>query len=261
MSHGTLNVFSNCCSGEKPTAAAPPFVFTAPFTQAIPTVMSDTLSEGRDKAPLEVSDITFVSELQPQSNNATEQKRKSRKPRKKAPIYWGKKPNRRKADAKRNLNADSHMLKAEKDIPQSGGDNEESGTADVTCNPVGDKSAPIDARTGDESNKTVNPNLALNDETQNGKDEDHDINMKEDKMDNCSLLNGDCDLLHSEDPRELYSVIDSGTNTQLISQRRGKNLKNHLITGVTNNVSEEDCPEVNTENIECTGKETLNSPF
>ena len=58
-------------SGDKPTAAAPPFVFVAPVRQGMTTDATSSQAgvQQGDKTSLGVSDITFVSESQPQSND------------------------------------------------------------------------------------------------------------------------------------------------------------------------------------------------
>ena len=85
----TVFVFACFFSGEKPSAVAPPFVFTAP-------AQSQATADTTDKAEPTPIVVASVAESQPQT---------TRPRRKKAPIYWGKKPKRKK-DARRKLDSE-----------------------------------------------------------------------------------------------------------------------------------------------------------
>lgn len=235
--------------GDKSTAAAPPYVLTAPVTQRTPTVVSVSHPKGTEKSAVEVSDITFVSESQPQSNTCTTQKRKAKKPRRKAPIYWGKKPGKRKPDAKRNLNIDSHLVKAEKDFLQNDGHSEGDRTEDVACNFVGVKSTVNDTRKGEESDANINEQCDI----QNTQHDSHDVNMKEGEVETYRLFNGDGDLLHAKDPIEFCNDVISSTNTELISQLSDGNPKNSETISTVNGIIEEDNPEGNTQDMNSHG--------
>lgn len=241
--------------GDKSTAAAPPYVLTAPVTQGTPTVVSVSHPKRTEKSAVEVSDITFVSESQPQSNTCTTQKRKAKKPRKKAPIYWGKKPSKRKPDAKRNLNIDSHLVKAEKDFLQNDGHSEGDRTEDVACNFVGVKSTVNDTRKGEESDANINEQCDI----QNTQHDSHDVNTKEDEVETYRLFNGDGDLLHAKDPIEFCNDVISSTNTELISQLSDGNPKNSQTISTVNGIIEEDNPEGNTQDMNPHGDSNSNT--
>ena len=183
-------------------------MFTAPVTQGLSTAMAVPQTEA-----LGVSDITFVSELQPQSNNyCTEQKKKTK--RRKAPIYWGKKPSRRKTDTKCKLASDHDLLK-DKEVVQNE-EHEEWDTEDAVEETTekaheSDKSEGIDANCIAESDA----------KTTDDKDESHDMKIVEDGED--ASQNSAGFVLDLNDPSELCNKLNSKNDTEHISQ------KNHVL--------------------------------
>ena len=255
-------VISICFSGDKPTAAAPPFVFTAPVIQGTSSAMPVMQPEAQERAVWGTSDITFVSESQSQSN-CTEQKKRVRKHRRKAPIYWGKKPNKKKTDAKRKLDSDLDLVKGGKAVLENG-EQGVSNAEDVASNSGGERSAEEDADKGEETEKAVDANCGVESETRNTDDKDDETKMVENGVH--SPYNGDVVLLDSEKQSELCSELNSDSALQIdsehISQLPEQALKNHVlsekVSSLQNGITANSCSGRHLEekecNMECNGE-------
>lgn len=215
-------------SGDKPTAAAPPFVFVAPVRQDMTTNATSSQAgvQQGDKTSLGVSDITFVSESQPQSNSSRQRKKPRRK---KAPIYWGKRPSRRKADVKRKLDSELDSLTGEKECLENG-EQAESDPEDIPGNSGGDRSC--DEETEEVLNVHVNCDKE-NDATDHQDDDDDDVELMENGD---TSINGEVVLLDSEslagevkdDDLDPKSVLQNESG--LVSQLSERTLKNHVLS-------------------------------
>ncbi|KAJ7373875.1 ATPase AAA domain-containing protein 2B [Desmophyllum pertusum] len=127
-----------------------------------------------DHATLGVSDITFVSESQAQSNS-TRQKKRTR--RRKAPIYWGKRPaSKRKPDVKRKLDSELDLITAEKECVENEGDDtkedlqDEEDDLDITENGVSSVNGDVilldsDILASELNNDDLNSESALQNES------------------------------------------------------------------------------------------------
>ena len=228
--------------------------------------MSVSQPEVQEKSALGVSDITFVSESQAQ-NNCTDQKKKARKPRRRAPIYWGKKPNKKKKDAKRKLDSDLDLAKDGGEVIENG----EHDADDVAGNSAGDGSAEEDTEKAEESDKleeakisqetgeAVDANCDVEKETRNTDGEDVHQDSKIVENGEESSLNGDVVLL-SELSNDSYSKND----TEHISLLPQQTMENHVLCEMeprlTNGIIEEGCSEEFVEDrecdIECIGEKT-----
>lgn len=212
-------------SGDKPTAAAPPFVFVAPVRQGMTNATSSQAGvQQGDKTSLGVSDITFVSESQPQSNSSRQRKKPRRK---KAPIYWGKRPSRRKADVKRKLDSELDSLTGEKECLENG-EQAESDPEDIPGNSEGDRSCD------EETEEVLNVNCDKeNDATDHQDDDDNDVELMENGD---TSINGEVVLLDSEslagevkdDDLDPKSVLQNESG--LVSQLSERTLKNHVLS-------------------------------
>lgn len=225
------------------------------------------MPEAREKADLGVSDITFVSESQPQSN-CTEQKKKARKPRRRAPIYWGKKPNKKKTAARRKLDADIDGVKAQEEIEENG-EHEEADIEDLAGNSFGEKSAEEENDQPEEIERFVDANCSMASEP--GKTDDTDAEEEDDEMmengEDISV-NGDVVLLDSETlgqpPKEPNSKPLLQIDPEDISKLPEQTVKNHKlfekVCSLSNGVTEESHTEEQVEDkesdVECTGKIT-----
>ena len=230
--------------------------------------MSVTQPEAQEKSTLGVSDITFVSESQAQ-NNCIEQKKRARKLRRKAPIYWGKRPNKKKKDTKRKLDSDLDLVKRGEEVIE----NDEHNAEDVAGNSTADASGEEDIEKAEESDKSeeaekaqetgeaVDTNCDVEGETRNTDDEvEHQDSKTLDNGDDTSV-NGDVVLL-SELCNDSYSKNDI-EHISLLPQQTVKNhVQCEMESGLTNGISEEGCSEEFMEDrecdIECIGEKTTN---
>lgn len=189
-------------------------------------------TEAVEKATLGVSDITFVSELQPQSN-CTEQKKKAK--RRKAPIYWGKKPSRRKTNARRKLTSDLDLLK---DKVVQNGEHEEWDTEEDAVEETTEKAHESDKSEGIDTNCIAESEAKTTDD----KDEGHDIKIVGDGEDASQNSAGVLDL---NDPSELCNELNSKNETEHISQLPKETQKNHALceklVSQSNRVEEKEC--------------------
>ena len=212
-----------------------------------------------EKASLGVSAITFVPELQPQSNS-TGQKKKAR--RRKAPIYWGKKPSKKKTDAKRKLDSDLDLAQEEKEVVENG-DQRDSDTEDLA-----EESAEEETVKADESEKGVVVNCEIESEkleTEDKGDED-DVMLVENGGD--TLVNGEVVLLDSKNSSEICDKLNSKSTLQNVpehlSQLPKQTLNNHVliekVSSLANGIPEEGCSEEHMEDreLECFGEKTSN---
>ena len=198
--------------GDKSTAAAPAFVFIVPLKQQTATevTVSTPLQDQVEKAALGVSDITFVSESQSQSNG-TRQKKKPR--RKKAPIYWGKKPSRRKLDVKQKLDSEIDQVTQEFLVEVNGEQAKVSGEAfpddsgDRSTNEETEKDpGVISDKEGDVANHQE-------DDDEEEEEEEDDVELMENGV---APIDGDVVLLH---PENLTAEIKSGkVNSESVLQ-------------------------------------------
>lgn len=247
-------------SGDKPTSAAPPFVFVAPVQQGMPTdVTSKQPGDQIDHAPLGVSDITFVSESQAQSNS-TRQKKRTR--RRKAPIYWGKKPaSKRKPDVKRKLDSELDLITAEKECVENG-EHAESDTEDFPGNSGGDRSAEWDEET--EKEKVLdeaNCDEEGDDTREDLQDEEDDLDITENGV---SSVNGDVILLDSDILASELNNDDLNSESALhnesghVSHSPERTLKNHVlfekVPSLPNGITTEGCSEDVAEEVEHIGE-------
>ena len=244
-------------SGDKPTAAAPPFVFVAPVTQCMTTDVTSSQAGVRqgDKTSLGVSDITFVSESQSQSNSSR-QKKKPR--RKKAPIYWGKRPSRKKADVKRKLDSELDSLTGEKECLENG-DQAESDPEDIPGNSGGEKSCD------EETEEVLNVNCDKENDATDHQDDDDDVELMENGD---TSINGEVVLLDSEslggevidDNLESESVLQNESGH--VSQLSERTLKNHVlsieVSSLPNGITTGGCFEENECDVEHIGKHSTN---
>lgn len=246
--------------GEKTTAIAPPFVFTDPTTQGNSSSTLNTQPAESAKEALGVSDITFVSESQSQ-NNSTEQKKKPR--RRKAPIYWGKRPSRKKTDAKRKLDSDLDVAQKQKELAENG-DNEQSDAEDLAANSNCEK--PVEEESGkfNEAEKAVvvDDDLECEYRDANHKSVEDDIMHLENGGD--SLVNGDVVLLDNDTPTEICPKLNSKSvlqnDVEEISRLPEKTLKNHVLdqmdTNVLIGIPTEGCSDeiMQDRELDCTGE-------
>lgn len=245
-------------SGDKPTAAAPPFVFVAPAKQGMTTDVTSSqagVKQG-DKTALGVSDITFVSESQSQSNSSRQKKKPKRK---KAPIYWGKKPIRRKADVKRKLDSELDSLTGEKECLENG-DQEESDPEDIPGNSGGDRSY-------DEGTEEVLNSVNCDKESvaTDHQDDEDDIELMENGD---TSINGEVVLLDSEnfgnevkdDDLDAESVLQNESGH--VSQLSERTLKNHVlsieVTSLPNGITTGGCSEEKDCDVEHMGEHSSN---
>lgn len=208
-----------------------------------------------------------MSESQPQSN-CTEQKKKARKPRRRAPIYWGKKPNKKKTAARRKLDADIDGVKAQEEIEENG-EHEEADIEELAGNSFGEKSAEEENDQPEEIERFVDANCSMASEP--GKTDDTDAEEEDDEMmengEDISV-NGDVVLLDSETlgqpPKEPNSKPLLQIDPEDISKLPEQTVKNHKlfeeVCSLSNGVTEESHTEEQVEDkesdVECTGKIT-----
>ena len=260
----------SCSSGDKSTAAAPAFVFTAPLKQQMTTDVSASVQreDQIEKAALGVSDITFVSESQPQSNSS-----KKKKPRRrKAPIYWGKRPSKRKSGVKRKLDSALDQVTEEKECVENGEH------AEITNKGFpensGDKSAD------EEAEKVPDVNCDVEDDVGDFQEEGDEVEVEEEEeeddvelMENgVASVNGDVVLL---DPDNVTAELNNGelnsgavlqNDLGYISQLTERTLKNHdmlrklssLHNGITADACSEDAVLENECDVELVGETGLN---
>lgn len=232
--------------GDKSTAAAPAFVFTAPLKQQ--TATEDQV----EKAVLGVSDITFIPESQSQSNSSR-QKKKPR--RKKAPIYWGKKPSRRKSDVKRKLDSELDQVTQEIQVEVNGEQAEVSGGAlpedsgERSTNEESEQDpGVISDREGDVANHQDE------EEEEEEEDEEDDVELMENGV---ASIDGDVVLLESDNlTAEIESgKLNSGSILQSNLVSTEKSLENHELLGglssLQNGVTSDACSEDIAAESEC----------
>ena len=241
-------------SGDKPTAAAPPFVFVAPVKQGTTTDIASALpgDQQRDKGALGVSDITFVSESQPESNNARQRKKPRRR---KAPIYWGKKPSRRKSEVKRKLDSELDLVNAG---CVENGEPAESDTEDVPGNSEGDRSA-------DEETEKVH-DVNSDEENATDQDEEDDVELMENGV---SSVNGDVVLLETNNPGSELNNDDLNSESVLQNELENAShlpegtLKNHVlyekVSSLPNGISPDGFSEEKECDVEHIGENISNS--
>lgn len=207
-----------------------------------------------------------MSESQPQSN-CTEQKKKARKPRRRAPIYWGKKPSKRKTVARRKLDADLDGVKAQEGIVENG-EHEEADIEDLAGNSFGEKSADEENDRPEETERVVDANCSMASEP--GKTDDTDTEEDDEMMENGEdiSVNGDVVLLDSETlgqpPKEPNSKPLLQIGPEDISNLPGQTVKNHVlfekVCSLSNGIGEESHTEEQVEDkesdVECIGKIT-----
>lgn len=244
-------------SGDKPTAAAPPFLFVAPVKQDTRT--DDTsLQAGvqqKDKTALGVSDITFVSESESQ-NNSPRQKKKSR--RRKAPIYWGRKPSRKKNDAKRKLDSELDLVTGEKEYVENG-DQAESDMEDIPGNSGGERSV---------DEEVLNVNCEEQNDATDYQDEEDNAEFTENGD---ILINGEVVLLDSEnlgsdnknDDLDPESALQN--KSRHVSQLSERTLKNHVLSvrgsSLPNGITTDGCSKEKERDVEHIGESSSKSIF
>lgn len=193
-------------------------MFVAPAKQSTTTDVTSSWAgvQQRDKAALGVSDITFVSESQSQSNSSR-QKKKPR--RRKAPIYWGKKPCRRKSDVKRKLDSELDLATGEKQCVENG-DQADSDTEDI---PGGDRSVD------EETEEVLNANCDEENDATDHQDDEDDVELMENGD---TSVNGDVVLLDSDnlggEDLDAKSVFQNEAGH--VSQLSERTLKNHVLS-------------------------------
>ena len=246
-------------SGDKPTAAAPPFVFVAPVKQGMITDVTSAQAgvQQRDNTALGVSDITFVSESQSQSNSSR-QKKKTR--RRKAPIYWGRKPSRRKADVKRKLDSELDLVTGEKECVENGVQ-AESDAEDIPGNSGGDGSGD------EETEEVLNVNCDEENDATDHQDKEDDVEFMENGD---TSINGDVVVLDSENlgGEDKNNDLDPESALQNksghVSQLSERTLKNHVLSvkvsrlpnGITTDGCSKEFKEFDVEHI---GESSSNS--
>lgn len=222
--------------------------------------MLNTLPAEPAKEALGVSDITFVSESQSQ-NNSTEQKKKPR--RRKAPIYWGKRPSRKKTEAKQKVDSDLDLAQEQKELAENG-DNEQSDAEDLAANFNHEKSVEEETGKFNEAEKAVVVDDDFESEYRGGnyKSVEDDIMHLENGDD--SLVNGDVVLLDNDTPTEICPKLNSKSvlqnDVEEISQLPENTLRNHVLnkmdTNVLNGIPTEGCSEeiMQDKELDCTGE-------
>ncbi|XP_022801398.1 ATPase family AAA domain-containing protein 2-like [Stylophora pistillata] len=245
--------------GDKSTAAAPAFVFTAPLKQQ--TANEDQV----EKAVLGVSDITFIPESQSQSNSSR-QKKKPR--RKKAPIYWGKRPSRRKPDVKRKLDSELDQVTQENQVEVNGEQAEVSGEAlpeDCGEGSINEESEQDPGVISEKEGDVANHQEEDDDEEE---DEEDDVELMENGV---ASIDGDVVLLESDNlTAEIKSgQLNSGSifQSSLVSTKRS--LENHKLFGgfssLQNEVTSDACSEDIATESECdkepAGEDSSNNPL
>ena len=246
--------------GDKSTAAAPPFVFVAPVKQGMTTDITSTQAgvQQTDKTALGVSDITFVSESQSQSNSSR-QKKKPR--RRKAPIYWGKKPSRRKADVKRKLDSELDSITGEKESLENG-DQAETDPEDIPGNSVGDRSVD------EETEEVLNGDCDDEIDAMDHQDDEDDVELMENGD---TSINGEVILLDSEnlggevkdDDLDAKSVLQNESGP--VSQLPKRTLYNHVLSielsSLPNGITTDGCSKEKECDVEHIGEHSSKSIF
>lgn len=212
----------------------------------------------KDKTALGVSDITFVSESQSQ-NNSPRQKRKSR--RRKAPIYWGKKPSRKKTDAKRKLDSELDLVTGEKECVENG-DQAESDVEDIPGNSGGDRSVD------EETEEVLNVNCDEQNDATDHQDEEDNVEFMENED---ISINGEVVLLDSEnlgsdnknDDLDPESALQN--KSRHVSQLSERTLKNHVLSikgsSLPNGITTDGCSKEKECDVEHIGESSSKSIF
>lgn len=212
----------------------------------------------RDKAVLGVSDITFVSESQPENNNSSLSRQRKRTRRRKAPIYWGKKPNRRKSEVKRKLDSElEHVENGEHAVSDTEDNPANSGEEGMAGEEVGEDTENMhDMNCDDENNAT-----------------DHQEEEEEDEvelMENGDMsVNGDVVLL---DSNNLESELNNDDlNSESLLQKESENAshspkesqKNYVlfekVSSLPNGITSDVCLEEKECDVGHIGKSGSNS--
>lgn len=235
-------------------------MFVAPVKQGMTTDVTSTQAgvQQRDKTALGVSDITFVSESQSQSNSSRQRKKPRRR---KAPIYWGKKPSRRKSDVKRKLDSELDSITGEKECLENG-DQAESDPEDIPGNSVGDRS--VDEET--EEVHVLNANCEEENDATDHQDDQDDVELMENGD---TSINGEVVLLDSEnlggevkdDDLDAKSVlqIESGHVSQL-SEQTLKNLVLSIeLSSLPNRITTVGCSKEKECDVEHIGEHSSKS--
>lgn len=232
-------------------------MFVAPVKQGmtIDVASSQAGVQQGDKTALGVSDITFVSESQSQSNSCR-QKKKPR--RRKAPVYWGKRPSRRKADVKRKLDSELDSLTGEKECLENG-DQAESDPEDIPGNSGGDRSCD------EETEGVLNVNYDKENDTTDHQDDEDDVELMENGD---TSINGEVVLLDSEsiggevkdDNLDAESVLQNESD---VSQLCERTLKNHVlsieVSSLPNGITTGGCSEETECDVEHIGEHSSNN--
>ena len=200
-------------------------MFVAPVKQGMAADITSTQAgvQHRDKTALGVSDITFVSESQSQSNSSRQRKKPRRR---KAPIYWGRKPSRRKADVKRKLDSELDSITEDKECLENG-DQAETDPEDIPGNSVGDRSVD------EETEEVLNANCDEENDAIDHQDDEDDVELMENGD---TSINGEVVLLDSENLGEEVKDDDLDAKSVLqnesghISQLCKQTLKNHALS-------------------------------
>ena len=237
--------------GYKSTTAAPAFVFIVPLKQQTATevTVSTLLQDQVEKAALGVSDITFVSESQSQSNG-TRQKKKPR--RKKAPIYWGKKPSRRKLDVKQKLDSEIDQVTQEFLVEVNGEQAEVIGEA--FPDDSGDRSTNEETEKDPGVISDKEGDVANHQEDDEEEEEEDGVELMENGV---APIDGDVVLLHPENlTAEIKSdKVNSGSVLQnnLVVPRRpiGNHDLSATLSSLQNGVTSDVCSEDIASESEC----------
>lgn len=223
----------------------------------------------RGKAALGVSDITFVSESQPESNSSKQRKKPRRR---KAPIYWGKKPNRKKSEVKRKLDSELDLVTGEY---MENGEHVESDTEDIPGNSGGERSADEEETEkvhrfadDEETEKVQDANCDEENDATDHQDDEDDVELMENGV---SSVNGDVVLLDSNnlgselqnDDLNSDSVVQN--ESENASQLPERTLKNHVLFGkessLPNGITSDVCSEEKECDVEHIGENSSNSIF
>ena len=206
----------------------------------------------KDKTTLGVSDITFVAESQSQSNSSR-QKKKPR--RRKAPIYWGKKPSRRKADVKRKLDSELDCLTGEKECLENG-DQAESDPDDIPGKSGGNRSVDGETEEG------LNANCDEENDATDHQDDEDDVELMENGD---TSINGEVVLLDSENlgGEVKDDDLDLQNEPGHVLQLSERTLKNHVlsvkVSRLPNGIATGGCSKEKECDVEHIGEHSSNS--
>lgn len=212
----------------------------------------------RDKAALGVSDITFVSESQPENNSSSLSRQRKRTRRRKAPIYWGKKPNRKKSEVKRKLDSElEHVENGEHAVSDAEDNPANSGEEEMAGEEEGEDTENVhDVNCDDENNATDHQEEEEEDEVELMENGDMSVNGDVVLLDSNNLeseLNNDDlnseSLLQNESEDASHSPKESQTNHVLFGK----------VSSLPNGITSDVCSEEQECNVEHIGKNSSNS--